>query len=156
MYDIEKGELQSIHMNIFQEDAITSEITRFKIDKRHRKAYVANNMGTIYVINCQNGVFLKNVTQYIEDQKNIAKQKKERKKAEGSDNESLTSLGSSRYSSDQNEVKNLLEDEFADSKPKKDKKSDKKGKKGKFGRRKPLTPKPKKEIEFGKVIDQKE
>ena len=52
MYDIEKGQLQSIHMNIFQEDPITSEITRFKIDKRHRKAYVANNQGIIYVINC--------------------------------------------------------------------------------------------------------
>lgn len=62
MYEIEKGELHSIHTNIFQEDPMASEITRFKIDKRHRKAYVANNHGTIYVINCQNGVILKNVT----------------------------------------------------------------------------------------------
>jgi len=29
-----------------------SEITKFKIDKRNRKAYVANNLGQIFVVNC--------------------------------------------------------------------------------------------------------
>jgi hypothetical protein len=38
------------------------QITKFCIDKKHRKAYVANNMGQINVINCQNGVVLKEVT----------------------------------------------------------------------------------------------
>lgn len=71
MYDLEKGQLQAMHTNIFQEEQMTAEITKFKIDKRHRKAYVANNQGKIIVINCQNGVVMKNVTQYIEDRKNI-------------------------------------------------------------------------------------
>lgn len=62
MYDIGKGRLQSMHMNLFREDIISSEITKFRIDKRHRKAYVANNQGRIFVINAQNGVVLKNVT----------------------------------------------------------------------------------------------
>ena len=62
MYDIGKGRLQSMHMNLFREDVISSEITKFRIDKRHRKAYVANNQGRIFVINAQNGVVLKNVT----------------------------------------------------------------------------------------------
>lgn len=34
-------------------------ITKFCIDKRHRKAYIANNFGQVVVINCQNGVVLK-------------------------------------------------------------------------------------------------
>ena len=38
------------------------QITKFCIDKKHRKAYVANNIGHINVINCQNGVVLKEVT----------------------------------------------------------------------------------------------
>jgi len=50
MYDIEKGVMTAIHADIFQEDG--SEITKFKIDKRFRKAYVANNQGKIIVINC--------------------------------------------------------------------------------------------------------
>ena len=31
------------------------ELSKFLIDKRHRKAYVSNNLGEIYIINCQNG-----------------------------------------------------------------------------------------------------
>ena len=52
MYDITKGQLFSIFNNIFQEPTAKSEITVFRIDKRHRKAYIANNNGYIYVINC--------------------------------------------------------------------------------------------------------
>jgi len=44
-----------------------AEITKFRIDKRHRKAYVANNLGQIFVINCNNGVVMKNVTHFLED-----------------------------------------------------------------------------------------
>ena len=76
-------------------------------------------------------MLLKNVTQYIEDRKHIAKAKKERKGGEGSDNESLTSLGTSRYSSDQDEVKNLLEGEFGEQPAAASKKESKKGKKHK-------------------------
>jgi hypothetical protein len=43
MYDITKGQLYSIFNNVFNEDIARSEITCFRIDKRHRKAYVANN-----------------------------------------------------------------------------------------------------------------
>mgnify|MGYP000882961258 CR=1 FL=1 len=62
MYEIETGKLISIYNNIFKDSSDNVEITIFKIDKRHRKAYVATNTGRIYVINCQNGVVLKNVT----------------------------------------------------------------------------------------------
>ena len=74
MYDITKGQLYSIFNNVFGEQNSRAEITCFRIDKRHRKAYVANNQGQIYVINCQNGVITKNVTQYLEDRKNIKKE----------------------------------------------------------------------------------
>lgn len=67
MYDIETGKLISIYNNLFKDTGENVEITIFKIDKRHRKAYVATNTGKVYVINCQNGVILKNVTQYQED-----------------------------------------------------------------------------------------
>ena len=62
MYDMITGKLMSIYNNVFKEEYPTCEITNFKIDKRHRCAYVSNNKGRIYVINCQNGVILKNVT----------------------------------------------------------------------------------------------
>ena len=62
MYDVTNGKLQSLHNNIFQEDGGKSEITKFKIDKRHRKAYVANSQGQVFVVNCQSGVIIKNVT----------------------------------------------------------------------------------------------
>ena len=71
MYDIAKGQLYSLHTNLFGEDAGKAEITKLKIDKRHRKAYISNNKGEIIVINCQNGIVMKNVTQYLEDRKNI-------------------------------------------------------------------------------------
>lgn len=134
MYDIEKGELKSIHMNIFQENPIQSEITTFKIDKRHRKAYVANSAGTIYVINCQSGVVLKNVTQFREDRQNIERLKKERQEAAPeSDNDDQYSMGSSRYSSDQDEAKNLIEADPDEEEEKaanaREKKKEKKGKK---------------------------
>ena len=50
MYDVTNGKLQSLHNNIFQEDGGKSEITKFKIDKRHRKAYVANSQGQVFVV----------------------------------------------------------------------------------------------------------
>ena len=77
MYDMITGKLVSVYNNIFKEEFQVSEITNFKIDKRHRCAYVSNNLGRIYVINCQNGVILKNVTQFQEDQDNIKESKKE-------------------------------------------------------------------------------
>ena len=43
MYDLKQGSLQSLINNIFMEENGMSEITKFKIDKRNRKAYVANN-----------------------------------------------------------------------------------------------------------------
>jgi len=43
------------------------EITKFCIDKRHRKAYIANNLGQIIVINCENGVILKHVNEADDD-----------------------------------------------------------------------------------------
>ena len=52
MYDLTNGKLISIYGDIFGEDNITDDITKFKIDKKHRKAYVASNTGKIYVINC--------------------------------------------------------------------------------------------------------
>lgn len=104
MYDIAKGRLQSLHTNIFQEEQVKSEITCFKIDKRHRKAYVANNLGQILVINCQNGVMMKNVTQYLEDKKNIKEHNFEK-------GDSLTSLGTSNFDSQS-------EDELQDDKKK--------------------------------------
>jgi hypothetical protein len=52
---------------------------------------VANNKGEIFVINCQNGVIIKNVTQYIEDLRNI------KEYDQGKFNETLTSLGSSKF-----------------------------------------------------------
>lgn len=62
MYDIGKGNLYSLHTNLFQEEVPRAEITKLRIDKRHRKAYVSNNKGEIFVINCQNGIVMKNVT----------------------------------------------------------------------------------------------
>lgn len=62
MYNLENGKLMNLHGNIFQEDDVqVAEITKFCIDKRHRKAYVANNFGEIIVINCQSGVKIKSV-----------------------------------------------------------------------------------------------
>lgn len=52
MYDMITGKLMSIYNNVFKEEFPTCEITMFKIDKRHRCAYVSNNKGRIYVINC--------------------------------------------------------------------------------------------------------
>jgi hypothetical protein len=52
MYDLTNGKLISIYGDIFGEDNNTDDITKFKIDKKHRKAYVASNTGKIYVINC--------------------------------------------------------------------------------------------------------
>jgi pantothenate kinase len=55
--------LVNIHDNVFKEDGQqVAEITKFCIDKPHRKAYVANNLGQIIVINCQSGVIIKSVT----------------------------------------------------------------------------------------------
>lgn len=78
------------------------EIASFKIDKRHRKAYIASNTGIILVINATNGVVIKNVTQYIEDQKNIELNKKDPHST------SLTSLGSSNASSRSGEEENNI------------------------------------------------
>ena len=50
-YNLKKGSLDSLHANIFPEGGNQSEITKFKIDKRHRKAYVSNREGQIFVIN---------------------------------------------------------------------------------------------------------
>jgi hypothetical protein len=72
MYDLPTGVITGMHNNLFDrgdEEAqgrATGHITRFCIDKRHRKAYVANNHGQISLINCQNGVVLKNVTDVLE------------------------------------------------------------------------------------------
>lgn len=50
--------LISLYYNIFDvdkndEDLIAMpELTKSFIDKWHRKAYVSNNLGEIYVINC--------------------------------------------------------------------------------------------------------
>lgn len=96
------GKLVTVFSNVFKEEERRSEITAFRIDKRHRKAYVANNHGEIFVINCQNGVILKNVTQYLEDQKNI-----NRYMAEKEFRKSMSSLGSSKHhdsESDNNEM----------------------------------------------------
>lgn len=70
MYDLKSGILIGLHNKVFdairddkaQEVQDMPQITKFCIDKKHRKAYVANNMGQINVINCQNGVVLKEVT----------------------------------------------------------------------------------------------
>ena len=92
MYDILTSKLITVLNNVFKIDqGQRPEITAFKIDKRHRKAYVANNKGEIFVINCQNGVIIKNVTQYIEDLRNI------KEYDQGKFNETLTSLGSSKF-----------------------------------------------------------
>lgn len=71
MYDISNGNLQALHNNIFDAMTVNGEITCFRIDRRHRKAYIANNQGYIIVINCQSGVRLKNVTQFLEDRAEI-------------------------------------------------------------------------------------
>jgi hypothetical protein len=63
MYDLTSGKLTQLIGNIFQEEILKAEVTKFKIDARHRKAYVANNLGQIFVINCENGVILKQVTE---------------------------------------------------------------------------------------------
>lgn len=99
MYDVTQGRLQSLHNNIFQEDGAKSEITKFKIDKRHRKAYVASSQGQIFVVNCQSGVIIKNVTQYLEDHRNM------KELGADHDQESLTSLGTSNYSDDEADLK---------------------------------------------------
>ena len=62
MYDVLTSKLITILNNVFKDFETKPEITSFAIDKRHRKAYVANNLGEIYVINSQNGVIIKNVT----------------------------------------------------------------------------------------------
>lgn len=64
-------------------------MTRYKIDKRNRKAYIANNQGDILVINCENAVKLKSVTS--EDEKVEPEKEKE-------EEESYPSVGSSDYS----------------------------------------------------------
>jgi WD40 repeat protein len=43
MYDISNGNLMALHGNIFEQMTVNGEITVFRIDKRHRKAYIANN-----------------------------------------------------------------------------------------------------------------
>ena len=92
MYDMMTGKLVTIFSNVFKEENLKSDISVFRIDKRHRKAYVANNHGEIFVINCQNGVFLKNVTQYLEDQKNIKRYMADKERPK-----SVSSLSSSNY-----------------------------------------------------------
>ena len=62
MYDLTNGKLISIYNDVFGEENSGENITKFKIDKPHRKAYVASDSGKVYVINCQNGVLLKKVT----------------------------------------------------------------------------------------------
>lgn len=72
MYDLKTGKLDALHNNVFEGlSNPNGEITKFIIDKPHRKAYVADNNGSIIVINCQTGVKLKNVTQYLEDKAEI-------------------------------------------------------------------------------------
>jgi hypothetical protein len=51
MYDLINGKLISIYSEVFGEDN-NDDITKFKIDKMHRKAYVTSNTGKVYVINC--------------------------------------------------------------------------------------------------------
>ena len=107
MYCLITGRLMSIYNNIFKEDYPTAEITNFKIDKRHRCAYVSNNKGRIYVINCQNGVCLKNVTQFQEDQDNIKNSNV--REIDPNEDEKMSDMGSSNYESDQEEM-NIYED----------------------------------------------
>lgn len=45
MYDLKNGQLQAMHNNVFDNLGTNGDITKFRIDKRHRKAYVANNLG---------------------------------------------------------------------------------------------------------------
>lgn len=102
MYDLLSGKLKSILNNVFKKEEIGRlDITAFRMDKRHRKAYIANSKGEIFVINAQNGVMLKNVTQYLEDKKNI-EQFKQSQLSQLS--QSHTSLGSSRYSKSESNV----------------------------------------------------
>ena len=50
--------LISLYDNIFNvndnDDELIAkpDLTKFLIDKRHRKAYVSNNIGEVFVINC--------------------------------------------------------------------------------------------------------
>jgi CRISPR/Cas system-associated endoribonuclease Cas2 len=46
IYDIQKGQFQQLQNSIFEGDK-KSEITRYKIDKRNRKAYITNDQGLI-------------------------------------------------------------------------------------------------------------
>jgi WD40 repeat protein len=62
MYDLLTGTLYTILPRVFRQEDDDVEISAFRIDKRHRKAYVSNNKGQIFVINSQNGVVVKNVT----------------------------------------------------------------------------------------------
>jgi len=75
MYDLAKANLRSLYTNVFNEDEQVlqqAEITQFKIDKQHRKAYISNNHGQIIVINCQNGAVIKNVTDdYVDCDRSI-------------------------------------------------------------------------------------
>ena len=62
MYDLEKGSLCAIHNRLFDDLDKPGDITKVRIDKRHRKAYISSNTGSIIVINCQSGVKTKNCT----------------------------------------------------------------------------------------------
>lgn len=109
MYDLQTGQLITILNKVFkQEESEDLEISAFTIDARHRKAYIGNNKGEIFVINSQNGVIIKNVTQFMEDQINLKLYQDDGDK----EYDDITSLGSSRYSSD-----GELQDILAENKP---------------------------------------
>jgi len=114
MYDILTGVLYTILPRVFRQEEDDVEISAFKIDKRHRKAYISNNKGQIYVINSQNGVIVKKVTQYNDDHKDLKAFK------ENHMNDTITSLGSSRYESEDSNP-DVYNDEV---KPKKTKKKE--------------------------------
>lgn len=84
MYDLEKGSLSAIHNRVFEDLDKAGDITKFRIDRRHRKAYVASNTGHIIVINCQSGVKIKNATQYLQDKAEIKRAELEEKLAKNS------------------------------------------------------------------------
>lgn len=74
-YDVNSGKLRSLSTNPFAKDPMAgrSHITAYVSGALHRKFYLANNLGEVYMVNSKNAEQIKAVNRVAEDRATLRK-----------------------------------------------------------------------------------